>query len=355
MSIGHYRREPMSLVLKHFGDDLKIFAGRFATDRSIRTLGPSELPIRTLPTYSLGNRLFIQIVPLISYLKVPVLVADLNPRVVHLWPILVARRVLGKPSILWGAAWPRKGPDSSTTRLRLAMVKLASSVIIYTDQQARELQSVLPDCKITAAPNSLYRASQCGFEPHTARGKFVYVGRIVHEKKIALLIQAFARWPKRFKDISLIIVGDGPALDEMRALAVQLDVSQRVDFLGHVDDVEALKKIYSSCIGSISPGYVGLSATQSFSFGVPMAVADSEPHSPEIEAVKPGFNACMFPSNSIPGLAAVMQQMVIDRDHWHQMGIAIAEDCRRTYSAEAMATGIIGAVNSEIGNSCAVR
>jgi glycosyltransferase involved in cell wall biosynthesis len=287
-------------------------------------------------------------------LKVPIFLADLNPRVVHLWPILAARRILRKPTILWGAAWPRKGQDSNTTRLRVAMIKLASSVIIYTDRQARELQCVLPAYQITAAPNSLYLTSQCGFEPDTVRNKFVYVGRIVQDKKVALLIQAFAQASHELTDVSLIIVGDGPALEEMRSLAAQLGVAQRVDFRGHVDDVEALERIYSLCIGSISPGYVGLSATQSFSFGVPMIVADSEPHSPEIEAVKPGFNALMFESNSILELADVMRQMTIHRDHWHQKGAGIAEDCRRTYSAEAMATGIIRAVSRELDNSCAV-
>ncbi len=354
MSIGHYRREPMGLILDHFGDDLQIFAGRLAVDRSIRTLGPDDLPVTTLPTYSFADRVFFQLVPLGTYLKVPVLLADLNPRVIHLWPILVARRMLGKRTILWGAAWPRSGRDSKTTHVRLAMVRLASSVVIYTQQQARELRLELPHLEITAAPNSLYRASQCGFAEGGLRNKFAYVGRIVTEKKVELLLRAFAHAALSIPDVSLTIVGDGPALDEMRTLANQLGLTGKVEFLGHVDDFEALRKLYSNCIAAVSPGYVGLSATQSFSFGVPMIVADSEPHSPEIEAVRPGSNAHYFPSDSVSALACALEQMANERTDWEQRGISIAEECRKTYSAEAMAAGVIQAVDTEIRNSCAV-
>ena len=352
LSIGHYRREPMGLVLDHFGDDLQIFAGRFAVDRSIRTLGPSELPIRTLRTFSWGERVVLQVVPLITYLRAPVLLADLNPRAIHLWPILVGRRILGKPTVLWGAAWPRKGKDSRTTRIRLVMIRLANSVIIYTRQQARELQCTMPGVTVTAAPNSLYRVDQCGFAEGAVRNKFVYVGRIVTEKKVALLITAFARVAAQFDDISLAIVGDGPTLDEIKKLADRLGISQRVEFLGHIEDVDELRKIYSTCIAAVSPGYVGLAATQAFSFGVPIIIADAEPHSPEIEAVKPRINARFFASDSATALAAAMEEVLLERDYWANQGPAIVEECCGSYSAEAMAAGVIRAVRAELGTSC---
>jgi len=355
MSIGHYRREPLGLILDHFGESLQIFAGRFAVDSSIRTLGPDDLSVTTLPTYSLGERVFFQSIPLVTYLKVPVLLADLNPRVVHLWPVLIARRMLGKRTVLWGAAWPRSGRSSKTTHVRLAMVRLASSVVIYTHQQAGELRAALPNLEVTAAPNSLYRAAQCGFTAGKRRDKFLYVGRIVPEKKVDLLVRAFALVADLIPDVALTVVGDGPALEEMRMLVDQLGLNGRVEFTGHIDDVETLRALYSSCIATVSPGYVGLSATQSFSFGVPMIVADSEPHSPEIEAVRPGFNAGYFLSDSAPALAAAMEQMSRDRSDWDSRGPSIAEDCRMSYSAEAMAAGVIKAIDTEIRNSCAAH
>ena len=354
MSIGHYRREPMNIIFEHFGDNLKIFAGEFAVDRSIRTLGPSELPICALKTFSVRDRLFVQVVPVLAYVRVPILLADLNPRIIHLWPILIVRRILGRPTILWGSAWPRNGRNSKTTPVRVLMQRLASRVITYTHRQAMELQAVLPNLQITAAPNSLYRAEQCAFEENGRRNNFVYVGRIVSEKKVALLIDAFAQVSESCEGISLTIVGDGPEFNDMRDRANQLGMSQRVEFLGHIDDVEQLRLVYSRCIAAVSPGYVGLSATQSFGFGVPMIVAESEPHSPEIEAIRPGFNARFFPSDSVAALASEMKQMIVERNVWSSKGPAIAEECRRNYSAEAMAAGVIEAVKLEARRSCVV-
>lgn len=78
LSIGRLDA-PMNLIIDHFGSSLQVFAGRFATDRSIRTLGPADLPLRTLPTYSYRDKIVFQIVPFNSYLRADVLVADLNP------------------------------------------------------------------------------------------------------------------------------------------------------------------------------------------------------------------------------------------------------------------------------------
>lgn len=348
LSIGHYRRAPMSLIIDHFGSSLQVFAGRFATDRSIRTLGPSDLPLHTLPTYSYRDKIVFQIVPFISYLRADVLVADLNPRALHLWPILVFRRLLGKRTVLWGAAWPRSGKDSRTTQIRMAMVRLASSTIIYTNKQAEELKLAIPGARVTAAPNSLYRESECGFITGGGRSNFIYVGRIVNEKKVELLIDAFAQVAPKLPGTTLIIIGDGPALSEMRNRVDALGVAELVDFRGHVEDVDELRTAYSSCIAAVSPGYVGLSATQSFSFGVPMIIADTEPHSPEIEAVRPGFNALYFPSDSASGLAKAMERMAGERDMWNERGPDISRECCKSYSAEAMAGGVIRSVETEL-------
>ncbi|MDH8179555.1 glycosyl transferase, partial [Klebsiella pneumoniae] len=64
-----------------------------------------------------------------------------------------------------------------------------------------------------------------------------------------------------------------------------------------------LKEIYSKSFVSISPGYVGLSITQSLSFGVPMLVSKDENHSPELEALQTGLNGGFFNTNDPQSLA----------------------------------------------------
>ncbi|UJL31496.1 glycosyltransferase [Mycolicibacterium vanbaalenii] len=343
ISIGEYRRDPMNLIIERFEPDLSIYAGRYAPDRSIRTLGASDIRMSELRTLVTGRAIF-QFVPLKRYLGAAVLVVDLNPNAVHLWPLLVLRRLMNKPTVVWGHAWPRKGPSSRTVPVRRLMTRIAASVIVYTRTQADELRQRSPGLNITVAPNSLYRAVEYGFDTHTERTNFAYVGRLVDAKKVKLLIDAFSRIASAVPAINLVIVGDGPNAHELQELVVVHGLCDRIEFRGHIGNLEDLRSIYSTTIASISPGYVGLSATQSFTFGVPMLVADNEPHAPEIEAVKEGFNARFFSSDSVDSLAAALVSMVRDAHLWHARGRDIAVDCRDSYSAEAMATGVISAI-----------
>jgi hypothetical protein len=84
----------------------------------------------------------------------------------------------------------------------------------------------------------------------------------------------------------------------------------------------------------MSPGYVGLSITQSLSYGVPMIVARDEPHSPEIEAMRERFNAITVASDDAEALAGVMVEMASDRDAWLSRRADIAADCAGRYSVE---------------------
>ena len=63
----------------------------------------------------------------------------------------------------------------------------------------------------------------------------IFVGRVGKEKAIDWLLQAWADNIKGIPSHSLIILGDGPSLEEMKALAVSLGLEKQVIFTGKVD------------------------------------------------------------------------------------------------------------------------
>lgn len=69
-----------------------------------------------------------------------------------------------------------------------------------------------------------------GVEPGFVLG----LGRIVQKKGFDLLLHAFARLPEDCADASLVIGGDGPVLDDLRALADRLHLGGRVTFPGRL-------------------------------------------------------------------------------------------------------------------------
>lgn len=63
--------------------------------------------------------------------------------------------------------------------------------------------------------------------------RILTVGKLKEEKNQALLLRAFARLPREL-EARLMIVGDGPLLDQLQALARDLGIEARVLFPGYV-------------------------------------------------------------------------------------------------------------------------
>ena len=61
---------------------------------------------------------------------------------------------------------------------------------------------------------------------------FAYVGRLVSEKGVHVLLEAVSLLKKRRSDFQVLIIGDGPERGRLEALAASLDLRDQVLFLG---------------------------------------------------------------------------------------------------------------------------
>ena len=123
------------------------------------------------------------------------------------------------------------------------------------------------------------------------------------------------------------------------------NLNTRVSMFGHVDDYETLKQLYSSSLLSVSPGYVGLSITQSFGFGVPMLVSKDENHSPEVEAVQENMNAVFFKTDDMKSIDEQILNFYKNKNYWLNQRDSIVERCKKQYSIEAMSNTFIEVFN----------
>lgn len=77
--------------------------------------------------------------------------------------------------------------------------------------------------------------------------RILYVGKLMEGKGVEILVRAFAKLcldlPE--KEISLLIVGEGPEKEKLIDLAEQLGIKERVKFMGFIDDKYQLSQIYS--------------------------------------------------------------------------------------------------------------
>jgi glycosyltransferase involved in cell wall biosynthesis len=340
-SAPDYREQVWRTLHQICSDIIIVLAGDSYFDTTIRTKDHSGCVASITNHYLFGRRVLIQRVPIRSLLRAEVVIAELNPRVLTTWLILIARKIARRRTVLWGHALSRTG--DSGERLRHTMRRCADCIVLYTDTEKKALTEVMPGADIVVAPNALLTRQEMRPRAGTVEAcDFIYVGRLVEDKRPLLLLDALVQAsPALEAKCKLLIVGDGPLRIPMQERANDLGIARRVEFFGHITDHARLYEIYKRALASVSPGYVGLSIIQSLGFGVPMIIAGNEPHSPEIEAAKEGKNAMYFNAGSAKALAAALIKMSSQATEWRDRAAAIADACRRDYSVETLAERLL--------------
>lgn len=269
-----------------------------------------------------------------------VAIAEFNPRIVSNVLACVYTRLLPVRFIWWGHGInPRSGRFS--VRLRLWLTRLADAIIFYDSVQADKFVALgVPRETVFVAPNSI-DTEEIGClaqeTPREQRNRILYIGRLIPEKKVPLLIRAFALvYPRLQSETKLTIIGDGPDRAGLERLATHLRLADRVEFVGAIYAQDQLAPWFNSAWVSVSPGYVGLAAIHSLAYGVPMLVARDEPHRPEITALQDGVNGLFFRSDDAVLLAQKLLYLANDQERWRHMAQAARRTVQERFSLAAM-------------------
>jgi glycosyltransferase involved in cell wall biosynthesis len=226
--------------------------------------------------------------------------------------------------------------------------RIATVLLVYTETQRSELLARWPGLRVHVAPNAIYPAHQMA--PAHASGtrpvNLVWIGRMIDSKRPLLAIDGFEGAAGELPPASrLVVVGSGPASEAVRARVASSPLGDRIELAGQVTDHDALAKIFGDAVATIATGYLGLNATQSIGFGVPVIHPDDEPHAPEVEALDEA-NSVSFAARDLDALVAAITETFRKRDEWFARRARISEAAQARYSAEAMAHGFVDALES---------
>lgn len=106
---------------------------------------------------------------------------------------------------------------------------------------------------------------------------FSYLGRIMSYKNIDVLLHAFSLVLKAIPNANLIIAGQGPDLNNLKALSKKLNIINNVEFKGYVEDLEKneiLSKSWVMVQPSSFEGW-GITVTEANASGTPVIASNT--------------------------------------------------------------------------------
>ncbi len=175
---------------------------------------------------------------------------------------------------------------------------------------------------------------------------FLYIGRLLYEKGIDVLIRAVAK----LESGRLLIVGEGPAAGELKALANELG-TERVKFAGYLTGDE-LRMTIARAQFVVLPSrlYENLpfSIMEAFASGKPVVATDLG-GIPEM--VEDGVNGFLFPNGDVDALADRISRLLSDPELRARMGAAGREKVERLYNRERHYELISGVYDDVLGRT----
>ncbi len=221
----------------------------------------------------------------------------------------------GRPVVLWGQGF-EKDEDVRGASARLygaggsvkaLLAGVADGYLAYTTGGAEHLAGAgVPRHKITVVGNTLDMSRQVqlhgelqGADEWELRDELrlasdsavlVFLGRVYREKRLDELLDAARTIESRGltrKPVEVVVIGDGPELEGIRARAAGGD---RVHFLGGLYDQEAVARYLRVASAVVIPGKVGLAVNHAFAHGVPVITRESRLHAAEAEYIIDGVN-----------------------------------------------------------------
>jgi len=126
--------------------------------------------------------------------------------------------------------------------VRIALLKRSDAIIAMTQESVAELDRIgYPPARILKVTNGIPVARWTSHHARSAETVVVaYAGRLSPEKGLPDLLHAWhAIKPRRTRQATLRLIGDGPQATELRHLVCALGLGEAVEFVGHRTDVAA--------------------------------------------------------------------------------------------------------------------
>lgn len=247
-----------------------------------RNSGPLEAPLRAarMPVHILGRR--GRLPPVRTLRRARGLLRTADAIHAHMfgssmWGALLAR-TLRLPLMTSDASWSGVRTWTRTWGYRYVIGPEARTIVCPSDRVARSIEEEgVPSAKMKVIENGVRLAaalprSEARAELGLPQDDWVIgiTANLRPEKAHEVLLRAFARVNGTSRPAWLCVVGDGPRRDELRGLASELGIGERVLWAGDRRDARRLASAFDTAVICSSWEGLPLAALEALASGVPL-------------------------------------------------------------------------------------
>ena len=218
-------------------------------------------------------------------------------------------------------------------QLRKRLYTKADVVTANSRGAIETMKSFVSSEKLVYVPNPVIIPT-CSAETNERRKLILCVGRLVKQKGVDILIEAFARISHQISDWGLEIVGDGPMMCELERLTDRLGIQSKVTFHGHKTNVHDFYR--QASIFALSSRYEGTpnALIEAMCWGLPVVTSDASPG--PLELVRQEYNGLIFSSENTNAMADALLELATNERKRKQMNLNSRKESRRFELESAM-------------------
>ncbi|MCX5701424.1 MAG: glycosyltransferase family 4 protein [Candidatus Omnitrophica bacterium] len=183
---------------------------------------------------------------------------------------------------IWGNYWYSyigilKGSIASL--IERVVISLSGNLIVYSPRIKENLLKLGVSEKnknIRVIANGVDLENIQERLPGKQNSDLIFVGRLIKEKNVDVLIKAVALIKKSFSQIKCIIVGGGPEKKNLTALSEKLNLNENILFTDFLENEEAISLMKASKVfifPSAREGF-GIAVLEAMACGLPVIVID---------------------------------------------------------------------------------
>lgn len=281
------------------------------------------------------------------------------------WLCIGLSKLVGRKVILWGHGVSR--PETHFRDNIRKFMQARADACLYYGEDARQkwIQLGLPPEKLFVAHNALDTDQQAKIIGQLTRtdidnfrhlsgldGKRVilFSGRLVPQKKPAVLLRALVHVLRTLPDAHVVIIGEGPEKSNLESITAELHLQDHVTFTGALYDEDEVARFMMISEVAVMPAYAGLTIQHAFGYGLPI-ILGCVPHShgPEARLVVDGETGLFFPDGDDIALAERVCRLLADTVLWRRLAENALEVVYTKHNKQMMALGIMNAVRYSLG------